>query len=111
MAVKIEKGGWALIFLVGLGLVGYSLQKYGVVNFRSVLGSRSDTSPSEPLDTSKPLPVAATRDRKSTRLNSSHLGISYAVFCLKKKRHIPTSTDSKLRAYGGASRRGVCASL
>src|SRR5256885_12931137 len=27
----------------------------------------------------------ATRDRKSTRLNSSHLVISYAVFCLKKK--------------------------
>src|SRR5437899_10255258 len=26
-----------------------------------------------------------TQDRKSTRLNSSHLGISYAVFCLKKK--------------------------
>src|ERR1039458_7251248 len=29
---------------------------------------------------------AAERDRKSTRLNSSHLGISYAVFCLKKKK-------------------------
>src|SRR5436853_5894121 len=29
---------------------------------------------------------AAPEDRKSTRLNSSHLGISYAVFCLKKKR-------------------------
>src|SRR5438045_7358468 len=28
----------------------------------------------------------AAIDRKSTRLNSSHLGISYAVFCLKKKR-------------------------
>src|SRR5256885_9879699 len=28
-----------------------------------------------------------TRDRKSTRLNSSHLVISYAVFCLKKKIH------------------------
>src|SRR5258705_8150017 len=27
-----------------------------------------------------------TKDRKSTRLNSSHLGISYAVFCLKKKK-------------------------
>src|ERR1039458_7724912 len=27
-------------------------------------------------------------DRKSTRLNSSHLGISYAVFCLKKERHV-----------------------
>src|SRR5262245_65262998 len=29
---------------------------------------------------------AARGDRKSTRLNSSHLGISYAVFCLKKKK-------------------------
>src|SRR5258705_2255438 len=29
-----------------------------------------------------------TQDRKSTRLNSSHLGISYAVFCLKKKKNI-----------------------
>src|SRR5258705_9748129 len=28
------------------------------------------------------------RDRKSTRLNSSHLGISYAVFCLKKKKSL-----------------------
>src|SRR5256885_12667352 len=28
-------------------------------------------------------------DRKSTRLNSSHLVISYAVFCLKKKKHAP----------------------
>src|SRR5437899_4286225 len=30
--------------------------------------------------------LALDRDRKSTRLNSSHLGISYAVFCLKKKK-------------------------
>src|SRR5947199_6052785 len=29
---------------------------------------------------------AGFEDRKSTRLNSSHLGISYAVFCLKKKK-------------------------
>src|SRR5438445_6745726 len=28
-----------------------------------------------------------SQDRKSTRLNSSHANISYAVFCLKKKRH------------------------
>src|SRR5262245_65342152 len=37
-----------------------------------------------------PQPLRATPvhrgDRKSTRLNSSHLGISYAVFCLKKKK-------------------------
>src|SRR5437868_9002073 len=30
-------------------------------------------------------PFAVERDRKSTRLNSSHVSISYAVFCLKKK--------------------------
>src|SRR5258705_5752107 len=46
---------------------------------------------SDPQD---PASVAAARaftdrlDRKSTRLNSSHLGISYAVFCLKKKKHL-----------------------
>src|SRR5256885_7313626 len=32
---------------------------------------------------------ASKADRKSTRLNSSHLVISYAVFCLKKKKRIP----------------------
>src|SRR5947199_778293 len=33
------------------------------------------------------------RDRKSTRLNSSHLGISYAVFCLKKKKQGYSTID------------------
>src|SRR5690349_24566863 len=33
----------------------------------------------------KRVPVLRDRDRKSTRLNSSHVEISYAVFCLKKK--------------------------
>src|SRR5438067_10016155 len=32
---------------------------------------------------------ARQRDRKSTRLNSSHVSISYAVFCLKKKTTVP----------------------
>src|SRR5689334_24198321 len=35
--------------------------------------------------------VAPDRDRKSTRLNSSHSSISYAVFCLKKKKKKTTS--------------------
>src|SRR5437588_7616543 len=34
-----------------------------------------------------PSGVAGGRDRKSTRLNSSHTVISYAVFCLKKKKY------------------------
>src|SRR5258708_32262694 len=38
--------------------------------------------------------VVADRDRKSTRLNSSHQIISYAVFCLKKKNHTPHPTPN-----------------
>src|SRR5256885_12348870 len=33
-------------------------------------------------------------DRKSTRLNSSHLVISYAVFCLKKKHHFTSAREA-----------------
>src|SRR5690606_41035412 len=37
----------------------------------------------------RPAPVElSARDRKSTRLNSSHVKISYAVFCLRKKKNI-----------------------
>src|SRR5256885_10173106 len=39
------------------------------------------------------LDVAVDEDRKSTRLNSSHLVISYAVFCLKKKKRSGTGTN------------------
>src|SRR2546430_12982050 len=52
----------------------------------------------KPIDADE-LIMLATRDRKSTRLNSSHSQISYAVFCLKKKnramqliRHSSTTT-------------------
>src|ERR1035438_10625978 len=42
-------------------------------------------------------------DRKSTRLNSSHLGISYAVFCLKKKvTKVATSHGSRVFCLCGA---------
>src|SRR3712207_7140033 len=41
---------------------------------------------------------SVAKDRKSTRLNSSHANISYAVFCLKKKNilHVSTSRLSRL---------------
>src|SRR5256885_3532601 len=38
--------------------------------------------------------AAEARDRKSTRLNSSHLVISYAVFCLKKKKKNNNDNES-----------------
>src|SRR5436309_11372340 len=54
--------------------------------------------PSETGDTAKVLSIAAFTfkfpDRKSTRLNSSHVKISYAVFCLKKKK-IQTVTSMR----------------
>src|SRR3712207_7227577 len=37
---------------------------------------------------------SAARDRKSTRLNSSHANISYAVFCLKKKNQLAALLDT-----------------
>src|SRR2546426_8407307 len=51
-----------------------------------------------PLSLTSPTPpyTKFTTDRKSTRLNSSHLVISYAVFCLKKKKNI--KKDRRARA-------------
>src|SRR5438045_6597305 len=61
--------------------------------FRSLYVPLLQAAESEPQESEPPPPAqpkppqtpAELRDRKSTRLNSSHLGISYAVFCLKKK--------------------------
>src|SRR5260221_8790981 len=51
------------------------------------------------MATNSPLsvvPFLMKKDRKSTRLNSSHTVISYAVFCLKKKKHHTTPPSQKL---------------
>src|SRR5439155_23657995 len=47
------------------------------------------------LASSQSRPVDFTKDRKSTRLNSSHVAISYAVFCLKKKTKKRTYQSSR----------------
>src|SRR2546430_9187513 len=47
------------------------------------------------LDAARPIRrVRLERDRKSTRLNSSHSQISYAVFCLKKKKYLLLTSAS-----------------
>src|SRR5437899_9918335 len=51
------------------------------------------------------------KDRKSTRLNSSHLGISYAVFCLKKKRRRQGASAVSTRwqpRRNQRNRQGMC---
>src|SRR3712207_7467342 len=50
----------------------------------AVLGRRVGRQPEDAAEVEARRPAA---DRKSTRLNSSHANISYAVFCLKKKQH------------------------
>src|SRR3712207_8672936 len=69
----------------------------------TVSSRRSPAPPAAPprrRDTSRFPPASAfARDRKSTRLNSSHANISYAVFCLKKKTNslLPLSTFTPSR--------------
>src|ERR1035438_2451004 len=53
---------------------------------------------------SAPVPAPILSDRKSTRLNSSHLGISYAVFCLKKNQRLTISPRGG--ACGDADKAG-----
>src|SRR3712207_7459248 len=53
-----------------------------------------DTHPDTPDVVSECHMFAEWADRKSTRLNSSHANISYAVFCLKKKKQITYITHS-----------------
>src|SRR5438034_5463603 len=51
-------------------------------------------------------PGPAVRDRKSTRLNSSHTVISYAVFCLKKKKKLLCTEDEETGAH--SLKRTIC---
>src|SRR3712207_7061353 len=65
---------------------------------RGVLTQRRDlhrlVREGQPLDVAQPVGAVRLRaDRKSTRLNSSHANISYAVFCLKKKTTSLIATD------------------
>src|SRR3989454_9347193 len=78
----------------------------------SIFGCRMSATSSAAASSSSRIPLCATsspftisgsvRDRKSTRLNSSHLVISYAVFCLKKKKkkqHITYSQQPHHTSY------------
>ncbi len=59
MALKIEKGGWFLIFLIGVALVGYSLYKYNVIDLSKLTGGKSASSAGK-IDTSKPLELPSS---------------------------------------------------
>jgi len=70
MAVKVEKGGWLLIFLVGVALVGYALNRYGLLNVGKYLhapaGQSAGSAP--PVDTSKPLPTSGSAPSNAVKV-------------------------------------------
>src|SRR3989475_3109550 len=68
MAMKIEKGGWVLIFIIGALLVGYSMNRYGVIDLGKFGGKSS--SGGETLDASKPLliPASSSSDEAEVRV-------------------------------------------
>src|SRR5438445_10594787 len=68
----------------------YTLSLHDALPISRPPGQRlaGDDQPREPCGRAlDQLPHVCPGDRKSTRLNSSHANISYAVFCLKKKKH------------------------
>src|SRR5699024_12394316 len=54
-------------------------RNYGVIDIPTILAKSSNVATTK-------VALIMDEDRKSTRLNSSHVSISYAVFCLKKKK-------------------------
>src|SRR3712207_8052330 len=73
------------IFCAATALAGATGPTFSVVRYGNVVGSRGSVAPffqKLVADGATELPIT---DRKSTRLNSSHANISYAVFCFKKK--------------------------
>src|SRR5258705_1881864 len=67
----------------GSSTSGEVIKEHGEASHFSPAAAPTLRRPGLPVSAPKPF---ARIDRKSTRLNSSHLGISYAVFCLKKKK-------------------------
>jgi outer membrane protein OmpA-like peptidoglycan-associated protein/ABC-type taurine transport system substrate-binding protein len=80
MAIKIEKGGWILIFLIGVALVFYSLHRYGVMDLGKWAGTRSGPSgaSSEKVDPSKPLSIPASG---SSETNDVRVRVNIWVGC------------------------------
>src|SRR3712207_7286380 len=68
-----------------IGWTDHCFRDCGTSAFRSILAVAAGEVPQYVVNR-EVLDHPRLRDRKSTRLNSSHANISYAVFCLKKKR-------------------------
>src|SRR5690625_6990558 len=100
----VEATGNPLTIKVGKNLIGNVVDALGQrldqkplndVQLTNVLTEQQPPNPLSRPPISEPIQVGIKADRKSTRLNSSHVAISYAVFCLKKKKiksHVSVSS-------------------
>src|SRR2546430_4758440 len=70
---------------IGLDEADHMAEVFAGVRTRKLIGGGSDAG-AEPRAENAQRVKGEVQDRKSTRLNSSHSQISYAVFCLKKKK-------------------------
>src|SRR5258707_5868025 len=69
MAIKIERGGKILIFLLGVGLLGYAANKYGWIDFSKLFGSKGGSPASDvKVDTTKPLPPTESGETNNVRV-------------------------------------------
>src|SRR5574337_1306569 len=89
---KEEKSGWVRLRLCR-GIRQWDSPRRAASSIRRSAIGTARTSPASPISPNTQSPgssvrfLALERDRKSTRLNSSHHSNSYAVFCLKKKSY------------------------
>jgi outer membrane protein OmpA-like peptidoglycan-associated protein len=77
MAVKIEKGGWLLIFIIGLAIVGFGLYKYGYLDLGKLGGKGSSSSK---IDTSKPLDIPTSSSSNSSRDDNPEIRVRVNVW-------------------------------
>src|SRR5205807_7162649 len=90
---------YTTLFRSVIGLLNSGIACFYYLRLLAAVYTKAGTE-SARLNQVRPISVPAavelgSGDRKSTRLNSSHLVISYAVFCLKKKKYYQTFTRRK----------------
>jgi NitT/TauT family transport system substrate-binding protein len=83
MAVKIEKGGWLFIFIIGLALVGFGLNRYGYLDLSKWSGgSKGSSGGSGTIDTSKPLALPVSTSSSSDDNPEIRVRVNVWVGCV-----------------------------
>src|SRR5215475_5390619 len=106
-AMESAQPGWHRVMNSGQAAAGPTVGALGRAR-PGASGSRCEMKPARHAFSRRA--VCPDRDRKSTRLNSSHVKISYAVFCLKKK-NADGPTLGEIATEGNRTRQEVEAAL